>query len=50
MAGEASAPLGSHLDVELKEIYLTGNTGEIIGEALYGVWKVHGVSRPSRAG
>lgn len=45
-SGQESAPPGSYLDVDLEESYVTGDTGEMIGEPSYRVRKVHGVVPP----
>lgn len=45
-SGQESAPPGSYLDVDLEETYVTGETGDIIGEPTYRVKKVHRVVPP----
>ena len=40
------APPGSYLDVDLNEVYITNENGEIVGEPSYRVVKVHGVVLP----
>lgn len=46
-ANKVSAPPGSSLDVDLEERYITGEAGDIIGDATYRVLQVHGVTRPA---
>ena len=42
-ASEESAPPGSSLDVDMEEVYITNENGEMIGEPSYRVVKVHKV-------
>ena len=45
-SGQEFAPPGSYLDVDLNEVYITNENGEIVGEPSYRVVKVHGVVLP----
>lgn len=47
-SGEEKAPPGSSLDVDLEEIFITNENGEMIGEPSYRVLKVHSVALPDR--
>lgn len=46
--GKVSAPPGSYLEVDLEEIYITNENDEMIGDPVYRVKKVHGVTFPPK--